>query len=128
MSTSSISGTSSSPSSYGASSFGQFRKDFKSLAAAIQSGNTSDAQSALAQLEKDNPNLASNSSSAFAPLLGDVQSGNISAAQQDLSQLQQMHHGHHHHAHDVSGSTDSTSTTTPSSTNSEPGSLLNVSV
>jgi outer membrane protein assembly factor BamD (BamD/ComL family) len=111
-----------------------FRKDFKALQSALQSGDLSSAQQAFTALQKDNPNFAqamsgSNSSSqtnpvstAFQSLQSALQSGNLSGAQSAFTSLtqalQSTHKGHHHHHHHSAGtqaSSASASSTTPSS-------------
>ena len=77
------------------------RKDLKSLVDALQSGDMSAAQTAFAQMLKDNPKLAaavngssSSSTSSDNPKLADFQSlsaalksGDLSSAQKALSSL-----------------------------------------
>jgi len=79
--------------------------------------NLSAAQSDFASLQSLEPQGNSNSSSqvsspisqAFNQLSQDLQSGNLSGAQQDYATLQQdvegkVEQGHHHHHHDGGGS------------------------
>jgi hypothetical protein len=100
----------------------QMQKEFQQLGQDLQSGNMSAAQSDFATLTQLDPNLATSSTSstssasttnnpieqAFAQLAQDLQSGNLSAAQQDYSTIQQdmqsasATHGHHHHHHSES--------------------------
>jgi hypothetical protein len=91
-----------------------FRQAFSQMVTAIQSGDLSGAQQAYAALGQFQPSNQGNQggsapSSPFAQGLGaigqDLQNGNLSAAQQDLSSLEQQmqsaggaHHHHHHHA------------------------------
>jgi outer membrane protein assembly factor BamD (BamD/ComL family) len=108
----------------------QMRQEFQQLGSDLQSGNLSAAQSDFATLTQLDPNLASSSSTsstsstaaatsstasnpmqqAFAQLAQDLKSGNLSAAQQDFSTIQQAMqsasaaHGHHHHHHSESSS------------------------
>ncbi len=106
----------------------EMRQEFQQLGSDLQSGNLSGAQSDFATLTQLDPNLASSSSTsstsstaaatsstasnpmqqAFAQLAKDLQSGNLSAAQQDFTAIQQAMqsssaaHGHHHHHHSES--------------------------
>ncbi len=103
----------------------QMQQEFQQLGQDLQSGNLSAAQSDFATLTQLDPNLASTSSTSstasatspttsnpieqeFAQLAQDLQSGNLSAAQQDYSTIQQdmqsamAVHGHHHHHHSES--------------------------
>lgn len=99
----------------------QIQQEFQQLGEDLQSGNLSSAQSDFATLSQMASSLisASTSTSAtssstssaasnpiakeFAQLGQDLQSGNLSAAQQDFSTIQQSMqnaaaaHGHHHH-------------------------------
>lgn len=97
----------------------EMRQEFQQLGSDLQSGNLSAAQSDFATLTQLAPSLTSTSSptsstssqtsnpieQAFAQLAKDLQSGNLSAAQQDFSTIQQdmqsamAAHGHHHHHH-----------------------------
>ncbi len=97
------------------SQYKQTQADFQAIAAALQSGDLSQAQQALAKLQTDNPRLAqalsSAPSSSDSPRIADLKSlasalksGDLSSAQQAFSKLQQdtqavagKHH-HHHHA------------------------------
>lgn len=102
----------------------EMRQEFQQLGQDLQSGNMSAAQSDFATLTQMDPNLASTSATsstasatsstnsnpieqAFAQLAQDLKSGNLSAAQQDFSTIQQDmqsamaahgHHRHHHHS------------------------------
>jgi len=103
----------------------QMQSEFQQLGQDLQSGNLSAAQSDFATLTQLDPNLSTTSSTsstagatssqtsnpiqqAFAQLAQDLQSGNLSAAKQDYSTLQQdmqsamAVHGHHHHHHSES--------------------------
>lgn len=113
----------------GQSNFQQIQKEFQQLGQDLQSGNLSAAQSDFVTLTKLVPKLASavaSSSSAsasstssssqsanpllqnFSQLAQDLQSGNLSAAQSDYTNIQQdFQHfspqsggpqGHHHHS------------------------------
>jgi hypothetical protein len=94
--------------------FKQSAADFKSLEQALQAGNLAGAQQAFATLQQDSPWVsravsgsatgnAGASAGAASPLQAlskALQAGDITAAQQAFSALQQAgkHHGHHHHA------------------------------
>jgi hypothetical protein len=118
--------------------FQQIQSQFQKLGQDLQSGNLTQAQSDFATLTQELPNgqqLASGSGStnasgasssnpilqAFQSLGKDLQSGNLTAAQQDFATIQQSaqqaqasgqaHHGHHHHHGDGSGDANSTSNT-----------------
>jgi len=123
-----LSGLSSSHS--GQSRSQQVRAEFKQLAEDLQSGNLSQAQQDFTALSKDltgvsqsgSQTISSSSSSAgsttstnpflqaFNQLGQDLQSGNLQAAQQDLTKIEQTAHqnvqpnaqqaeGHHHYPH-----------------------------
>ena len=91
--------------------FKQTRADFQAIAAALQSGDLTQAQQAFAQLQKDNPRLAqaltAASSASDSPRLADLKSlaaalksGDVSGAKQAFAQLQrdtQAVAGKHHH-------------------------------
>lgn len=92
----------------------QRRTDFQSLASALQSGDLTTAQQALAQLQKDSPRLAQAMNSTttsdnprvtdLKSLASALQSGDIAGAQQAMVKLQQdaqgaQKGGHHHHHH-----------------------------
>lgn len=98
----------------GVPNFQQLKSDFQSLSSALQSGDMTGAQQALAALQKDAPGLFESSSnqsspsanpieSALASVASAVQSGNLSDAQQAFATLQQSlqtgQTGHHHHHH-----------------------------
>lgn len=123
--------------------FVQFVNDFNAIGNALQSGDVSAAQSALATFQKNLPGgsqqpFGSNSAANtdFNNLSSALQSGNLSGAKQAFANLQTdlegggKTHGHHHHhgggvsdAAASSSSTDSTSDT--SDTSDETNSLLN---
>jgi hypothetical protein len=118
--------------------FQQIQSQFQKLGQDLQSGNLTQAQSDFSTLSQELPNggqfgasstttsasptgATSSASSnpilqAFQSLGKDLQSGNLSAAQQDFATIQQSaqqaqasghaHHGHHHHH---AGSDDSNS-------------------
>jgi hypothetical protein len=135
--------------------FQQIQSQFQKLGQDLQSGNLTQAQSDFATLTQELPNggqfgnanasattrtsaTSSTSSTAntnpvlqaFQSLGKDLQSGNLSAAQQDFATIQQSaqqaqasgqaHHGHHHHH---AGGSDS-STTFPTSTLQQDFTLL----
>jgi len=109
--------------------FQQIQSQFQKLGQDLQSGNLTQAQSDFATLTQELPNhgqfanatasatssanatASSNSNpvllQAFQSLGKDLQSGNLTAAQQDFATIQQSaqqaqasgqaHHGHHHH-------------------------------
>jgi len=132
-----IAGDNASSGSGGASDFAtQIKTDLSNLAAAVQSGNMTDAQTALAAYEQDKdpqrdvaPAQAGDASSAFAQvlnsLLQSVQSGDAdgikasgTALTKDVQSLSQSegsrgvhHHHHHHHASPPSGAADATGET-----------------
>jgi hypothetical protein len=115
--------------------FGQFLQDFKALGGALQSGNLSTAQSALATFQQDlqsNAPAASSQTSANQPfgkntqantdfqnLASALQSGDLSSAQKAFASLQTdlqaTQKGHHHHHHG-SGSTTQTAPTASGTT------------
>ncbi len=107
----------------------------KSLGNAIQSGNSADANSSLASLEKL-VSSAGSTTSANNPFLKDLQSigsdlasGNTTDAQSVLKSIQKKVHGHHHHgpppADTASGAAGS-SATGATATASGMDSLLNI--
>jgi outer membrane protein assembly factor BamD (BamD/ComL family) len=166
----SVSGISSSSlSTYGTSgssqnNFQQIQQVFQQLGQDLQSGNLSAAQSDFVTLTKLVPKLAADVSSSptastsssqssnpllqdFQQLSKDLQSGNLSAAQSDYTNIQQAFQhfsptsggtegtGGHHHHHGGNGDvgngllTASDSTTTSSSSgSSSSGSAVSVSV
>jgi outer membrane protein assembly factor BamD (BamD/ComL family) len=99
----------------------QIQQEFQQLGEDLQSGNLSAAQSDFTTLQQLVPQSSSTSSTsaatsstansnpleqAFAQLGKDLQSGNLSAAQQDYANIEQdiqnqssqvQSHGHHHH-------------------------------
>lgn len=108
----------------------QFQQQFQQLGQDLQSGNLSAAQSDFATLQQYGPQANSTSTTptsstttqsnnpiaqAFNQLSQDLQSGNLSAAQQDYTQIQQdfqnqassqnqQTHHHHHHGGGSGGS------------------------
>ena len=122
------------------SGFGQFGQDFRAIGSALQSGDLSTAQSALATFQQDlqgnsqtpaNQPFGKNSqaNTDYHSLVSALQSGNLSDAQKAFASLQTdlkaAHKGHHHHHHSssvASSTTPATSTTTSSATDN----LLNV--
>ena len=115
---SSISSVSSAASQYqsaGQNSIGPIAQSFQSIGSALQSGDLSRAQGALAsfqqKLETSSPSSASQPFGKSGPASTDYQtlttalkSGDLSSAQQaysslqaDLKGTQSTHRGHHHH-------------------------------
>lgn len=119
-----------------ASKFQQITSEFQQLGQDLQSGNLTQAQSDFATLAQNlpsasqitaaNTNAAATTSNnpllqAFAQLGQDLQSGNLQAAQQDYTNIEQDaqqqssnqqvqgHHGHHHHHAESSQSSSSSS-------------------
>ena len=116
----------------------QFRQEFQQLGQDLQSGNLSAAQSDFATLTGSQTSATSSSSTsstsstsssqsnspiaqAFNQLSQDLQSGNLSAAQQDYANIQQdfqsqatqgHHHHHHHHSSGDSGDSGNSSSST----------------
>lgn len=125
---SSISSASSTTNPYQATNlnaFTQFVNDFNAIGSALQSGNLSDAQSALATFQQDlpgnsqtstNPPFGNNSqaNADYQSLVSALKSGNLADAQQAYASLQNdlqgteagKSHRHHH------GSSDSDTTQT----------------
>ena len=113
--------------------YGQFIQDFQAIGSALQSGDLSSAQSALATFQQ---NLQGNSqttssqpfgqnsqaNSDYQNLVSALQSGNLSNAQQAFASLQtdlkaaHRGHGHHHHSSSTTDSTALNSTTADSPT------------
>jgi soluble cytochrome b562 len=102
----------------------QAKTDFKALAEALKSGDISAAQTALATLQKDAPNLAQyttgknlggTQSSPLGDLAAALGKGDLSAAQTAMAALQKGRHGHHHHRASSVAATGSapTATNTP---------------
>jgi outer membrane protein assembly factor BamD (BamD/ComL family) len=112
------------------SKFKQFQQEFQQLGKDLQAGNLAQAQTDLVTLEQNSPFLhagatassatgsgasASNNpiAQAFNQLAQDLKAGNVSAAQQDFSTIQQdfqnaqsqvpTQSGGHHHHHAFSG-------------------------
>ena len=115
---SSISGISSTTNPYlstNQNDLSQSIKDFQAIGSALQSGNLTNAQSALSAFQQDLQGSSQSSSSQpfgtntkansdFQTLVSSLQSGNLSNAQQafsslqtDLKSSQSAHKGHHHH-------------------------------
>jgi outer membrane protein assembly factor BamD (BamD/ComL family) len=138
---------------YGAQSpqnqFQQVQNEFQQLGQALQSGNLSQAQSDFATLSQNVPGLGGSTASAstaaasttpttnaantnpiaqaFAQLGQDLQSGNLTAAQQDYATIQQdvqqnagQQVGGHHHHHHHGGSSQNSSSTSSSSSQANP--------
>jgi hypothetical protein len=113
----------------------QLSSDFASMISSIQSGSISGAQTALSALQQDQAALGTSSTTGIstapagtiksalgqdmASLIQAVQSGNLSGAQQELTQLQSDastlgggHHHHHHHAAPVGRTTTASTAST----------------
>ena len=82
------------------------QQSFSTLVSALQSGDLSAAQSAYASFTQTAGQGDPNSpfAQAINQIGQDLQSGNIGAAQQTLSSLQQAHSAHRHHHHHGGGS------------------------
>jgi outer membrane protein assembly factor BamD (BamD/ComL family) len=138
----------------GQNKFQQIRSEFQALGQDLQSGNLTQAQQDFTTLSQNLPGLGQNSgaSNTFATLLNgatgssqtsanplikafqqlgqDLQSGNLQAAQQDYTNVQQTAQqeaqtaqtsgGHRHHHHRVESSQDSSSSPSTSSQQSTP--------
>jgi hypothetical protein len=122
----------------------QLLQNLNSLNTALQSGDTSSAQSALTTLQQtvagNSPttstsqpfgsNTAANTD--YNNLVSNVGSGNLSAAQADLSKLQadlKAHHGHGgHHAHGAPPPSTTSSTTDSDGDGDGSGQFVNVTV
>lgn len=105
-------------------SMSQVLQDFNAVGSALQSGNVSTAQSALAAFQQD---LQSNSQTSanqpfgkntqantnYQSLTTALQSGDLSAAQKAFASIQTdlkaSHKGHHHHGSGATSATASTS-------------------
>jgi len=105
----------------------QLLQKLKALGTAIKSGDTSSAQSALSTLQQAvagtsqapastqpfGTNAAANTD--YTNLVSDIGSGNLAAAQSDLSKLHAALKGHHghggHHAHGAPPPTTTSATT-----------------
>lgn len=108
------------------SKFKQFQQEFQQLGKDLQAGNLAQAQTDLVTLEQNSPFLHAGSAAsattgnsasgnnnpiaqAFSQLAKDLQAGNVTAAQQDFSSIQQdfqnsqsqapTQAGRHHHHH-----------------------------
>jgi len=130
--------------------FAQVVKNFQAIGSALQSGNLSSAQSALAAFQKALPaNSQANAqtatdqpfgkntqaNTAYQNLTSALQSGNLSTAQQAFASLQNdlksaaptgsaqsAHRGHHpHRSSSATGSTASTTASATSATTSSTG-------
>lgn len=138
---SAISRVSSTPNPYQTTNqngFAQFIQDFNAVGSALQSGDVSGAQSALATFSQDLPANSTTSSTHpfgknsqadtdYQNLTTALQSGNLSAAQQAFASLQKdlqragtsgKAHHHHHHGSDDSQTTPSATTTASTSSSS----------
>jgi DNA-binding FadR family transcriptional regulator len=127
---SSVSSTTNPYPSASQSGFGQLVQDFKSLGSALQSGDLSTAQSALAAVQQAlQGNSQASSSQPFGKnsqantdyqtLASALQSGDLAGAQKAFASLQTdlkaAHKGHHHHS---PGTTTSSAPTSPAATTS----------
>ena len=124
-----------------ATKFEQIKEQFQQLGQDLQSGNLTQAQTDYATLSKEFPGTNQAATTAattasttgtttagtpsvaqqFAQLGQDLQSGNLQAAQQDYTNLQQTaqqngarqvgghHRGHHHHGGDFQSATSTSS-------------------
>ncbi|HSY18918.1 MAG TPA: hypothetical protein VK815_11310 [Candidatus Acidoferrales bacterium] len=120
--------------------FAQSVNDFKAIGSALQSGDLSSAQSALAAFQQNQPAAAQSANSQpfgknnqantdYQTLTTALQSGDLAGAQKafssiqsDLKSAQAAHKGHgHHHHHEASSATTATTAAT-SSTSTTPGS------
>ena len=114
------------------------QSEFQQLGQDLQSGNLTQAQSDFVTLSQNVPGLSQSSTTAtstsatsgspiaqaFAQLGQDLQSGNLQAAQQDYTTVQQdvqqsagQQVGGHHHHHHAEGSQGSSSSASSSQTN-----------
>jgi hypothetical protein len=131
---SSISSLSSATNPYQATNlnaFTQFVNDFNAIGSALQSGNLSDAQSALATFQQDLPGNSqtpnnqpfgnnTQANTDYQSLVGALKSGNLSEAKTAYAGLQNdlqgtdtgKTHRHHHHG---SGDSDTSSSNDPES-------------
>ena len=111
----------------------QFIQDFNSLGSALQSGDVSTAQSALATFQQDLPGNSqtqtnqpfgknSQANTDYQNLTAALQSGDLNGAQKAFASLQTdlkaTHKGHHHHR--ASSSTTPTTPATTSTTTTAP--------
>ncbi len=137
----------------GQSKFQQIRSEFQQLGQDLQSGNLTQAQQDFTTLSQNIPGLSQTSGAtqhasrrpaptgtsqtstnplvqAFTQLGQDLQSGNLQAAQQDFTNIQQTAQqnaqqatqqsgGHHHHHHHVESSQDSSTSSSSSSSSQQ---------
>jgi DNA-binding FadR family transcriptional regulator len=114
-------------------SFAQSFKDLKAIGSALQSGDLTTAQSALATFQQDLQTTSQTSASQpfgqnsqankdYQSLASALQSGDLAAAkkafaslQTDLKAANKGHH-HHHHGSSTTSPTSQTNSATPSST------------
>jgi len=134
MSDLSVSSATSSVGSTQQTQWAQTKSLWDQLGQALQSGDLAGAQKAFAALQANAPQGAasqaqgaaasngqgSSSQNPMSALASALQSGNLAAAQQAFSQIQQTqgHHHHHHHGSQSSSSTPAASDTAASSTTS----------
>jgi hypothetical protein len=124
-------------------SFSQSVQDFQAIGSALQSGDLTSAQSALAAFQQDLPASSQTSSnqpfganskanSDYQSLVSALQSGNLSNAQQSFASLQtdlkatSKSHHHHHHSSSTTSSTTAASSTTTGFTIDDASNGLNV--
>lgn len=129
---SSVSSTTNAYQTTNQNNFGQSIQDFKAIGSALQSGDLSTAQSALATFQQDlqgNSQTSANqpfgnntqANTDYKSLTSALQSGDLSTAQKAFSSLQSdlkaAHKGHHHH-HSSSATASTSSSTTPTASTS----------
>jgi hypothetical protein len=133
---SSVDSTPNPPQTANQSGFAQIAKSFQAIGSALQSGDVSSAQSALAAFQQalqgnsqSNPQTATNqpfgknsqANTDYQNLTSALQSGNLANAQKAYASLQNdlqsaqstksAHKGHHHHRSSSATSSTSSSTT-----------------
>lgn len=134
MSDLSVSSAASSVNSTQQSQWAKVKSLWDQLSQALKNGDLGGAQKAFAALQANAPQGAasqaqgaaasngqgSSSQNPMSALASALQSGNLAAAQQAFSQIQQTqgHHHHHHHGSQSSSSTPAASDTAASSTTS----------
>jgi len=117
---------------------GKVSQDFGAIGSALQSGDLTTAQSALAafqqalqgsnQTSTDQPFGSNNQANTdYQTLVSSLQSGDLSSAQKAFASLQTdlqaTHKGHRHHHHRSSGTTSTNSATTSSAVGNDDSSL-----
>ena len=139
---SSISSVSSTTSAYqttNQSSSGQFGQDLSAVTSALQSGDLSTAQSAMATLQQNLQDSSQTSATQpfgkntqantdFQNLTSALKSGNLSAAQQAstslTNDLKTSHKGHHHHGASATAATPATTAATSATTSTGGSSIV----